>query len=58
MTLPHPTLGTSLPPSALKNLPALSSLHPGFKTGVTDLKHSLFSTLAPKVLLASTPHLI
>ena len=50
VALPHPTLGTSLPPSALKNLPPLSSLHAGFRAGVTDLKQSLFSSLAPKVL--------
>ena len=38
IALPHPTLGTALPPSALKKLPALDQLAPDFREGVLNLK--------------------
>jgi predicted nucleic acid-binding Zn-ribbon protein len=50
IALPHPTLGTSLPPSALKNLPSLDKLHAGFRSGVEELKQSIFGSIQPKTL--------
>ena len=35
IALPHPTLGTSLPPDALKKLPGLDKLAPAFREGRT-----------------------
>lgn len=48
--LPHPTLGTSLPPSALKQLPELSKLAPGFRDGVNELKRRMLASARPKQL--------
>mmetsp|Transcript_12137 Transcript_12137/g.30127 ORF Transcript_12137/g.30127 Transcript_12137/m.30127 type:complete len:748 (+) Transcript_12137:34-2277(+) len=50
ITLPHPTLGTALPPSAVKQLPELSKLAPGFRDGVTELKRRVVSSARPKQL--------
>jgi len=41
IALPHPTLGTSLPADALKQLPSLDKLAPSFRDGVLDLKQQL-----------------
>ena len=49
VALPHPTIGTSLPASALKKLPDLSKLAPGFRAGVTSLQQ-MVSTLRPKTM--------
>ena len=50
IALPHPTLGTSLPPSALKALPALASLAEGFRKGVESLKGRISDGARPKVV--------
>lgn len=52
IALPHPTLGTSLPPDALKKLGGLplDRLAPDFSRGVLDLKNKLFSSAAPKAV--------
>jgi hypothetical protein len=49
IALPHPTLGTALPPSALKKLPTLDKLAPDFRDGVLDLKQQAAMT-APKTV--------
>ena len=56
IALPHPTLGTSLPPDALKKLGGLplERLAPEFRRGVLDLKHKLFGSAAPKAV-SGTP---
>jgi hypothetical protein len=48
--LPHPTLGTTLPPSALKDLPPLSKLHAGFRDGVVGLKSDILSGCRAKTV--------
>lgn len=50
IALPHPTLGTSLPASALKQLPELSKLAPGFRAGVEELKQQVMRASQPKQL--------
>ena len=49
IALPHPTLGTALPPSALKKLPALEQLAPDFREGVLNLKQQALNTAAKTV---------
>ena len=48
--LPHPTIGTNLPPSALKNLPALDQLATPFRDGVLQLKSRVLGTTPTKTL--------
>ena len=48
--LPHPTLGTSLPPSAVKSLPPLASLSAGFRAGVDALRTRVLSSTRSKSL--------
>ena len=50
VALPHPTIGTTLPPSALKALPSLSKLAPGFQQGVNALKSMVTTAVPPKRL--------
>ena len=59
IALPHPTLGTSLPPSALKALDKtpLSALNAEFVSGVQLLKTRLFGGARPKSLGAGGPAL-
>ena len=48
ITLAHPTLGTNLPPSALKQLPELSKLAQGFQSGVNELRQRVLKEVRPK----------
>ena len=59
IALPHPTLGTALPPSALKALDKtpLSALNADFVSGVQQLKRRLFEGARPKSLGAGGPAL-
>ncbi|EOD11037.1 hypothetical protein EMIHUDRAFT_470932 [Emiliania huxleyi CCMP1516] len=50
VTLRHPTLGTKLPDSALKQLPAIDKLHPAFRDGVIDLKQRVFGEIRAKAV--------
>ena len=49
IALPHPTLGTELPESALKELPPLAQLAEGFQEGVTELKRRVHAARAKVV---------
>ncbi len=49
LALPHPTLGTQLPQNALRNLPPLEQLAPGFRQGVVELRRRVLQSPALKV---------
>ncbi|KAL1519577.1 hypothetical protein AB1Y20_023091 [Prymnesium parvum] len=54
VTLAHPTLGTNLKPEALKALPDLAQLAPGFRDGVTRLKQQVLMSVGEKKVSGTT----
>jgi hypothetical protein len=54
IALTHPTLGTSLKPDALKALPELSQLAPGFRNGVTKLTSGIMEGVGEKRVNGTT----
>ena len=57
IALPHPTLGTPLPSTALKNLPSIDKLAVPFQQGVSALKRRLLDNARAKTLGPGGPAL-
>ena len=57
IALPHPTLGTPLPPTAVKDLPPLAQLAEPFQHGVRALKRRIFECARAKTMGTNGPAL-